>query len=485
MYAEARQEVDARRSAPSLPRVTTPPAPAMMNAVHTLLARCGLMLPALRRSLWVHGNTTLEFLAAQRLIQSIMDEQPHLGLVVTSARADTLRFLSRVFVDENTLPVPHIAVQRRWLRRLQVRHLLLLDGGRSLSGRAFASVAREHITVSAVDIADPDTIAAALLDAARRTPAMVRLCVVDDAVARHLTEIGIPSTCIVTTGSLDCDRGQQAPADTLRRLPGLTDQAADAARRTHAALAPLLPDSPSLPPVAQNWRIPTWRDRVGGSRLWKMLSPPLRRARIDTWDALKECVGNPRTVLCLGNGPSSEDPRLESLAHDCLIRVNWRWKDRGFLVHPQIVFVGDAATLHKIDGAIFGIWRRSLEDGMVLRHFLTHGPAAMRYFTMERIAPIVRDHAWPARPTNGALMIAAAAALAPARLVIAGVDLYQHPEGRYPGDLLAANAYARAHTRETDLEIIRQSLATYRGEVIIFGDALQAALAGPDGAHRD
>ncbi len=87
-----------------------------------------------------------------------------------------------------------------------------------------------------------------------------------------------------------------------------------------------------------------------------------------------------------------------SLGHDCLIRVNWRWKERGFLVHPQIVFVGDAATLHKVDAAVFVIWNRSLEQGMLLRHLLARGPGIMRYFTMERIAPVIRDRACPPGP---------------------------------------------------------------------------------------
>ena len=82
-------------------------------------------------------------------------------------------------------------------------------------------------------------------------------------------------------------------------------------------------------------------------------------------------------------------------------------------------------------------------------------------------------------------MIAAAAALNPARLIIAGIDLYQHPEGRYPGDLVGTNAYSRAHTRQTDLDIIRLALAGYRGEVTILGDALQAALTHAGEARHD
>lgn len=614
-----------------------------MNAIRHFVARLGCMLPVLRRSVWVHGDVAIGFLVARRLIQSIMDDRPHVGLVVTAPQADTVRFLERTFPDERALPMPRPAAVGRWLRTLEVRHLLLLDGGRSLSAAVLSATVARGIPITAVGVADHRAVAPALLDAARAAPASVRLCVHDSVVANQLIGAGIPSTVLVETGSPCCDRGLQSPALLLRRrlhlpdralvaavldvpaveeslvldafevarrirpglrllldprdvrrakelrrrlasrgwkvatpsalasqdagpwdvlvasepgdivallpiasvatiggshgahpsgtvaalaattclrtlvgprkdftevpwrilerLPGmeaietcglarelaatpggLADPAplpvadAESVVRTRAALLARLPEGPPLPPVAQHWKTPTWRERVGGSRLWRTLSRPLARGRIDSWEALAERLGNPRTLLCLGNGPSSEDLQLASFGHDCLMRINWRWKDRGFLVNPQVVFVGDPATLLKIDGVVFGIWDRSLEQGMLLRHLLTRGPGVMRYFTMERISPLIRDHVWPARPTNGALMVAAAAALNPARLIIAGIDLYQHPEGRYPGDLLATNAYSRVHTRTTDIDIIRLALAGYRGEVTIMGDSLQAAL---------
>ena len=615
-------------------------------------SRCGLMLPALRRSVWVHGETAVEFLVARRLIQSIMDDRPHVSLVVTAPQADTVRFLRGTFPDEQSLPMPRPAVVGRWLRTLEVRHLLLLDAGRSLPATVLRATAARGIPITAVGIAEPLAVAPALLEAARIAADSVRLCVHDAVVANQLIGAGIPSTVLVETGSLSCDRSMHAPAALLRRrlhlpdrtpvvaaldvpaveeplvldafaearrlrpelrllweprdvrragdlhrqfesrgwmvamtsalaargagpwdvlmasgpgdvasllpiasvaiiggshgenpsgtvaalaamaglrtlvgprrdfadvpwrilegLPGMQiidtcglahelgatptggaepptvpSAGIDSAHRTRAALASRLPEGPPLPPVAQNWKIPTWRERVGGSRLWRTLSRPLARGRIDSWDTLAEFLGNPRTLLCLGNGPSSEDPQLASFGHDCLFRINWRWKDRGFLVDPQVVFVGDPATISKVDGVIFGIWNRSLDQGMLLRHLLTRGPGIMRHFTMERISPLIRDRAWPARPTNGALMVAAAAALNPARLIIAGIDLYQHPEGRYPGDLLATNAYSRVHARTTDLDIIRLALAGYHGEVTILGDSLQAALGHAGEARHD
>ena len=624
----------------------------VMKPMRHLVSPSGLMLPALRRSLWVHGDTAIEFLVARKLIQSIMDDRPHVSLVVTAPQADTVRFLGRTFPDEQALPMPQPAAMGRWLRTLQVRHLLLLDAGRSLPATVIQATVARGIPISAVNIADPLAVPTALLSAARDMPSSVRLCVHDAVVTSELLGRGIPSNVVVETGSLCCDRGRHTPGALLRQRLQLSDQVPIAAaldvpaaeealvldtfaearslrpdlrllcetrdvrragdlqrqfesrgwtvatpsalaardaehwdvlmpsepgeaasllpiasvasvggsygvnpsgavaalaataglrtlvgprrdftdvpwrilehlpgmqpidpcslarefatastgaaalphvpaagsesvRRTHDALAAWLPESPPLPPVAQNWKIPTWRDRVGRSPFWAVLSRPLARGRIDTWAALAERLHNPRTVLCLGNGPSSEDPQLESLDHDCLFRINWRWKERGLLVHPQVVFVGDPATLSKVDGAVFGIWNRSLEQGMLLRHLITRGVGIMRYVTMERISPLVRDRVWPARPTNGALMIAAAAALNPARLIIAGIDLYQHPEGRYPGDLLATNAYSRCHARTTDLDIIRLALAGYGGEVTILGDALKAAAADAGEARHD
>ena len=180
--------------------------------------------------------------------------------------------------------------------------------------------------------------------------------------------------------------------------------------------------------------------------------------------------------MCLGNGPSSEDPRLEDLAHDCLIRINWRWRDRGFLTHPDIVFVGAAATIRKVPPCIFGFWSIRVEYEMLLRHLITRGLEQPEYFTMARLSPIIRDRDWPARPSNGALAVVAGAALQSERLIIAGMDLFLHPNGRYPGDVLARNDYSQAHARDTELAIMSLALRDFGGEVVILSDILRDAL---------
>ena len=272
-----------------------------------------------------------------------------------------------------------------------------------------------------------------------------------------------------------------AVGDTLRESAREDRVPVTAARPGTLDAAPLLGalerTAAYEPPVKQAWHVPTWRDRAGRSRFWGACARLLSGRRIEDWDALRRRLGNPRSILCLGNGPTSEDPKLAGLDHDCLMRVNWRWKDRGFLPDPDVVFVGDAATLHRLPARIFGLWSIPLEYGMLLRHFVTHGPRRMEYFTMERISPLIRDRSWPARPSNGALMVAAAAALAPERLTIAGIDLFRHPEGRYPGDCRSVNEYARAHARDVDVAIIDLALRDFPGEVVIFGDTLPGALA--------
>ena len=54
-------------------------------------------------------------------------------------------------------------------------------------------------------------------------------------------------------------------------------------------------------------------------------------------------------------------------------------------------------------------------------------------------------------------MVVVAAALQPKRLVIAGLDLYRHPEGRYPG-ATAIDGYARGHSAACDLAVIAEAL---------------------------
>lgn len=191
---------------------------------------------------------------------------------------------------------------------------------------------------------------------------------------------------------------------------------------------------------------------------------------------LAQRLGAAQTILCLGNGPSSEDPRLENMPHDALFRVNWIWRARGFLTDPDMVFTADpdlpAGRRRPI--VIFPNRRTGLP--LLARYCRYLAPPKRGYAFFDEVLPGILDAGQGLMPTNGALMIVLAAALRPQRLIVAGMDLYQHGAGRYPGDDKAVDGYARQHDRDGDLTLIRQALAAYEGETVIIGERLSAAL---------
>jgi hypothetical protein len=219
-----------------------------------------------------------------------------------------------------------------------------------------------------------------------------------------------------------------------------------------------------LPPLAAGATasdvIPTFVTRLAG--------PPVADV-----DELKRRLSSPKIILCLGNGPTSEDPRLADMAHDALFRVNWIWRARGFLTEPDMVFTADPdlPTGKKRPIVIFP----NREAGLpILSGYCRRlSPPRRGYGFFSDLLP---DPLQGRLPTNGALMIAVAAALEPRRLIIAGMDLYAHETGRYPGDDKAVDGYSRQHDRQSDVALIRKVLAGCSGETVIIGEQLRAAL---------
>lgn len=269
---------------------------------------------------------------------------------------------------------------------------------------------------------------------------------------------------------------REAIGDKARRVVAAN---AGATRRTIAALAPFLAK-------VRRFEIGTGRSTYsihsGAKFLAKSLALTapgqlllgLRSRRLEDFSAVQHRLGQPDTILCLGNGPSSEDPCLDHITYDCLFRVNWRWVERGRFDRPNVVFTGDRESLRRCPPTLFG-FRTIDEELSVLAHtWFDRRRRRVEYFTAERL-PLWLNRDWGARPTNGAVMVAVAAALQPRRLVIAGIDLFGHAGGRYPGEA-AGNRYAPMHDRDVELAILREALARYSGDVCIISPVLQEAL---------
>lgn len=198
-----------------------------------------------------------------------------------------------------------------------------------------------------------------------------------------------------------------------------------------------------------------------------------RAKRIETVAELDERLGHPQTILCLGNGPSCEDPALDQYGFDCLFRVNHRWLERGRHCHPHMVFTGQKRTLFTVrDKPIFGFQTRLAEAHLVTHQIFNPFCRPMHFATLERLGILGDLNCDGVRPTNGATMLATAVALNPARLIIAGIDLFADPAGAYPGDDKTENDYVVAHERSIEIAFILKTLESYRGELVILGGPL-------------
>jgi hypothetical protein len=198
--------------------------------------------------------------------------------------------------------------------------------------------------------------------------------------------------------------------------------------------------------------------------------------RIVSLEELKARLGAPETIVCLGNGPSSEDPRLAGDRDACLFRVNWIWLERGWMTGPDVVFTGDPDVVPLARRPIV-VFPTEATGMPILRGYGGAGRSpASGYAFLDRFEPPVADLAAERIPTNGALMVAVAALLRPRRLVIAGIDLYRHASGKYPGPADNFEGYASRHSEAVDLDLIGKALKDFSGDVRILSGNLREAL---------
>lgn len=222
-----------------------------------------------------------------------------------------------------------------------------------------------------------------------------------------------------------------------------------------------------------------WRHAGGTWRIMadeRDIDDALSGQRIATLADLKSRLGAPGTVVCLGNGPSSEDARLAGYEGAALFRVNWIWLERGRMASPDVVFTGDPDVVRLAREPIV-IFPTEAEGKPILRGYGAARSARLPgYAFLDRFEPSVADMAAARIPTNGALMVAVAARLQPSRLVVAGIDLYRHPRGKYAGPADNADGYTSRHGEAVDLVVIGSALRDFRGELHILSDNLRGAL---------
>jgi hypothetical protein len=215
--------------------------------------------------------------------------------------------------------------------------------------------------------------------------------------------------------------------------------------------------------------IARWAQRLMHGRTRPLLAPFIRR--IDSREALATRLNTPQTIMCLGNGPTSADPRLDSLPHDALFRVNHQWMQDGYMTRADMIFAGVKRSMRAAGPALIGVASTRKEEALLGARILTPWRGRLRYVVVEEIADLGDAlHGHP-RPTTGAVMLAAAIALAPKRLIVAGMDMFADKAGAYPGRHGAVNAYSAAHDRQTDADFIRSHLTRCEGEIMTLSPA--------------
>jgi 3-deoxy-D-manno-octulosonic-acid transferase-like protein len=363
--------------------------------------------------IWAHGETIEEFTRARSLLTALCRRYTRYRLLLTARDPITRQQLRTEFPDATVEPpLPSVDWQvRRAVARLRPHALLLLERPHDLGRVVFDRARWWRFPVVLVGPGD----ATLSLVGAEVLAAIDHFVIRDAHVGNALRARGIAPDRITV-------------ADTVALPPPGTHievRTDPVTRRTLAALISV---------VGRDWaalgtprpRGPVgWATRLVESRLGRLV-PGLRARRIDSLAVLRHALGACETILCLGNGPSSEDPRVRDIQFDVLFRVNCRWMDRGGPERPQVVFTGDSRCVRAVRGAIVGLRTVEEERRLLVRHLLRVPWQRFSYFTVERLPVSMADRRWPARPTNGAAMVSTAAALAPRRLVVAGIDLFRH-----------------------------------------------------------
>ena len=196
---------------------------------------------------------------------------------------------------------------------------------------------------------------------------------------------------------------------------------------------------------------------------------------IGTLEELRRRLRRPEAILCLGNGPSAEEPAIREMTWDSCFRVNHSWRERHFVTEAQMVFTGSRSTVEALGAAvILGFASRQFAQATLKRYLFTR--RCLSFMVAEHLGLLDSGHFAPFMPTNGAVMLAVAAALRPRKLIVGGIDLFSDPRGAYPDDPATPNDYGMFHSRELERAFIVGTLSRFDGELVVMGDALRNAM---------
>jgi hypothetical protein len=345
-------------------------------------------LPAPRRSVWIHLGEGYPSWWGQELAAALSHAHPRLSPFL-SFDAPSDRAGARVRDLRCVVPPasgrPHV---RRFFTRERPQLLVMAGSCPTLPSEVLHRARRKGMPVLWV-------LGTAGTTAPRAGWECIDLaCVPDASTAAALARSGLAAERV----------------QVVRCVRGAPDLEA-----TCAAAGRLLARDRNALHVTQRSRQRRWLDRLLETRVGRRVEGRFAQ-RIDGIEALREALGQPRHLLCLGNGPSSESAGIERVGADACLRVNSRWVGRGTCEGPSMVFTGNRTSLTRVPHTIFGFRNEREERLLVWRWMRRARTRRLRYFTFGRHFDWLDERRFPARPTNGAVMLATAIALGPATL---------------------------------------------------------------------
>ncbi len=434
-----------------------PDSPATGAPKSGLLARAGAVSWPGERTFWILGHSQAEFEGVSDLVEALMERYPRVDLLLTAPEPATRDWLQRRYPAALVLPppLPFTLAGGRYLLNLNVRGLMILGAPTRGDRAVLRAAGKRALPCVGVEIPSPGTAGTATAEAWGRLPERIdHFFAAAAATKSRLEAQGIEAQRITLLAAEDAARASAF-------IPVIAHLLMQDLKLIRSTQRPFRRAMEQLCLRA-----------MGHPRLRRLLAGKMQR--FDDLDRLRAALGNPQAILCLGNGPTSEDPAVAEERHDCLFRVNDLWLARGFLTKPDMVFTGSKGTLSLVKGAIFGLYTIKSEARLIVAPLLRPWVWGFRYATIERFGLFLSEPRWrDVRPTNGAVMLVTAVALQPARLVISGIDLFSHPAGSYPGDTTTPNAYTPGHNANSELAILLEALSHYKGELTILSPALR------------
>lgn len=423
-----------------------------------------LFLPKVKTSVWIYGENFEDFDTLRKPISAFQNYFPRQRWVFTTLDSSSVALLKKRYIDDFVFltPLPKNIILSRFFQSTNPSALIILRSYRGLSKKVILLTLKNNIPIIWLEIDKTSFLEIKNLFSQHIVKNSTNIfCSKDKEVIYELCKLGF------TKESVLIDNNLWGEVSTEKNFLKVTNQI-NSLLESHLLKVKQLDKSSVL--------MPTFRDKIGQSYIWKKIANIYSKYRIDTLEILKQKLNYPKTILCLGNGPSSENPELFDLKYDVLFRVNYVWQERKLFDKPDVVFVGDPTTIKKVKNCIFGISTLRKEYGILLRKLWTDGIKPIKFFTLERLLNFCNDTEHNDKLSTGVLMLMIAVALQPKRLIVSGIDLYKHSQGRYPGDLYANNKYAPNHNIDSELEAISQILSQYENELIIIGDILRKSL---------